>query len=154
MTDRYLEDLSVGETRTLGAHTVERDEIVSFAEQFTPHPYHTDEAAAEASPFGELTASGWHTLILTARIVVTTFADEVATAALLGVDDLRWREPVRVDDRLAVDHEIAEVDPERGPDGTGLVRQQIVASNQDEATVLSMEIQYLVSAASGDPDRG
>jgi hypothetical protein len=45
----------------MGAHTFGKDEIIAFARQFDPQPFHLDEVAAKASLFGALCASGWHT---------------------------------------------------------------------------------------------
>jgi acyl dehydratase len=40
---RYFEDVHVGEHATLGSHTITRDEILAFARQFDPQPFHMDE---------------------------------------------------------------------------------------------------------------
>ena len=57
----YFEDLPVGDRHEVGGYTVSEDEIVEFAEQFDPQPFHVDETAAEDSVFGESVASGPHT---------------------------------------------------------------------------------------------
>jgi acyl dehydratase len=145
MSDRLFEDLTEGETAHLGHQTVTSEEIISFAEEYTPHPYHTDPEAAQESPFGGLVASGWHTLILCARIVVRTFADRVATVALVGADDLRWHASVWPGDELTVRYEIVEKRDAR-PE-SGAVRQAVEMSNQDEEVVFSMVIEYLVTRA-------
>src|SRR3954452_21216280 len=58
---RYWEDFAVGDVTELGTVEVERDEIVEFARRYDPQPFHIDEEAAAAGPFGGLAASGWHT---------------------------------------------------------------------------------------------
>src|SRR5690606_1073676 len=50
----YLEDLAVGQRYTTGTATMTADDIKAFATQFDPQPFHLDEAAAHASPFGGL----------------------------------------------------------------------------------------------------
>jgi len=55
---RYFEDIKVGTTRAFGEYHVTKEEIVEFAEQYDPQPFHTDEDAATESAFGELVASG------------------------------------------------------------------------------------------------
>jgi hypothetical protein len=57
----YWEDMPVGSTRDLGTITPTAEEIVAFATQFDPQPFHLDEEAAKQSVFGGLCASGWHT---------------------------------------------------------------------------------------------
>ena len=39
--------------------TLDAQQITDFARRFDPQPYHLDEAAAAASIFGGLCASGW-----------------------------------------------------------------------------------------------
>ena len=56
----YWEDMPVGSTRDLGTITPTAEEIVAFATQFDPQPFHLDEEAAKQSVFGGLCASGWH----------------------------------------------------------------------------------------------
>lgn len=51
----------VGETITLGTHVFTADEIKAFAARYDPQRFHMDEREAEASVFGALCASGWHT---------------------------------------------------------------------------------------------
>lgn len=51
----------IGETITLGSHTFGVDEIKAFAARYDPQRFHMDEKEAEASVFGGLCASGWHT---------------------------------------------------------------------------------------------
>ena len=57
----YWEDLLTGSERDLGTITATREEIIAFASQFDPQPFHLNDEAAKASVFGGLCASGWHT---------------------------------------------------------------------------------------------
>ena len=57
----FFEDFRPGEMTETGSVTVTREEIVAFARQFDPQPFHVDEEAARQSPYGGLIASGWHT---------------------------------------------------------------------------------------------
>lgn len=60
MTKQYLEDYAVGQVYRSRRLRVDRDQIIAFAAQFDPQPYHLDEEAARKSIFGGLAASGWH----------------------------------------------------------------------------------------------
>ena len=40
-----------------------KEEIIAFATQFDPQPFHIDEDAAKKSIYGGLIASGWHTVV-------------------------------------------------------------------------------------------
>ncbi len=61
---RYaFEDFAVGSEWPLGSKIVDAGEIIDFASQFDPQPFHLDEAAGKASILGGLAASGWHTVL-------------------------------------------------------------------------------------------
>lgn len=107
----HFEDLTVGDTEQFGEYTVTREEIIGFAEQFDPQPFHVDPEAAADSPFGGLVASGWHTACLTMRLVVEGYLLDAATHGALGVDELRWRAPVRPGDTLTAHTEIEATEP-------------------------------------------
>src|SRR5262245_65427181 len=75
MTDRerarqYLEDYAAGQIYCSARMTIDKDQIIAFAGQFDPQPYHLDEEAAHKSVFGGLAASGWHTAAPTMRLLV------------------------------------------------------------------------------------
>jgi acyl dehydratase len=131
----YFEDLTVGETTEFGTYEVTADEMTSFAEEFDPQPFHTHPDAAAESPFGGLVASGWHTASMTMRLLVDNHLSEGATRGALGVDDLRWRRPVRPGDELAVRTEI--VDKADWDDENGLVSVGIT-TEADDQEVLTM----------------
>ena len=107
---RQFEDISVGETDSFGSYEVTAEEIVEFAEQYDPQPFHMDPEVAAETPFGGLVASGWHTAAMTMRLVVTNVLTDIATRGALGVDDLRWRSPVRPGQTLTVETEVLATD--------------------------------------------
>ena len=67
----YLEDVVVGSEFVSDEVTVTAEDIVAFATQFDPQPFHLDPEAARSSFFGDLAASGWHTAAITMRLLVT-----------------------------------------------------------------------------------
>lgn len=120
----YFEDLTIGDRYEVGEYTIEKDEIVSFAEQFDPQPFHTDEAAAADSMFGELVASGLHTLCLSVRLFVTGFVNsgpKLQNMGGLGMDDLEWHEPVRPGQTLDIEIEVVGKTPSESRDDRGYV---------------------------------
>ena len=66
----YWEDFTPGETVEIGRHTFTEQEMIEFARQFDPQPFHTDPEAAQQSFFGGLIASGWHTCAIAMRLMV------------------------------------------------------------------------------------
>ncbi|WP_255195869.1 MaoC family dehydratase [Halorarius litoreus] len=136
----YFEDLSVGDTFETGGYTVNKDEIVEFAEQFDPQPFHVDEEAAKDSMFGELVASGLHTLCLSVRLFVTEFVGDGGLANMggLGMDDLQWHEPVRPGDTLTLRIEVAERTPSESREDRGYVSFDRRVFTDDGTEVLSI----------------
>ena len=135
----YWEDLEIDSVRELGSHTITREEIMDFARQFDPQPFHLDEQAAKESVFGGLCASGWHTCGLAMRLMVTNFLHEAASLGSPGLEDVRWLKPVFPGDTLSLRHAILAKRPMNSRPDVGLVRTRWMMFNQDQAQVLHME---------------
>jgi len=137
----YFEELAVGDSDSFGDYEVTREEVRSFAGQYDPQPIHTDPDAAAESMFGGLVASGWHTAAMTMRLLVDHRLSGSGAMGALGVDSLRWPEPVRPGDRLSVRTEIREKEPV--DDQRGRVGIEVRTTTQRDDTVLSMVPQVL-----------
>src|SRR5260370_40808230 len=96
MDHLFLEDFHPGEVAEPASRVVTREELVAFARQFDPQPFHLDEEAARRTPYGGLIASGWHTAALCMRLVVDRALGGGGSGSLgsPGVDELRWLRPV------------------------------------------------------------
>jgi acyl dehydratase len=134
---KYFEDVQVGEIIRFGRYEVTREEIIEFARQFDPQPFHLDEEAARASMFGGLIASGWHTGAMFIRMVCDNMIPGAATSGAMGFDDLKWLEPVRPGDVLTVESEVREKIETRRPD-RGTVKIESRISNQRGEVVMSL----------------
>jgi acyl dehydratase len=135
----YWEDLTPGSTRTLGSVSPTKEQILSFASQFDPQPFHLDEAAAQASVFGSLCASGWHTCAMAMRLMVDNFLSEAASLGSPGLESLKWLKPVFPGDTLTLSHTILESRPMASRPNVGLVRTVWAMHNQHGDQVLHME---------------
>ncbi|MDQ2803471.1 MAG: MaoC family dehydratase [Pseudomonadota bacterium] len=124
MPDRlYLEDLHVGQRFTSASYDVTAEEIVRFAAEWDPQPFHLDPEAAQATFFGGLAASGWHTAAISMRLNVA--GGLPLAGGVIGTGgELLWLKPVRPGDTLRVEYEVLELTPSRSkPDrGTAIVR--------------------------------
>ena len=134
----YLEDLRVGPLGEYGSHTVTKDEIIAFAREYDPQPFHVDEAAAMRSIYGGLIASGWHTASLSMRLVVDGFLLHAASLGSPGVDQLQWLKPVCPGNTLSVRVEILEVRPSRSKPDRGSIRVKYETLNQKGEVVLAL----------------
>jgi len=129
---RFFEDLATNEPEPLGTHTVTEAEIVEFATQYDPLPFHTDPEAATETIHGELIASGYHTLCLANRILVDEFRTGIASVVGFGIDDLQWHAPVRPGDTLSFTCEITDKRPSKSRPGIGIIRNEITVMRDDE----------------------
>jgi acyl dehydratase len=126
----YLEDLHVGQRFSSAAHRIEEDRIKSFAAEFDPQPFHLDEAAAQASIFRGLEASGWHTAAVTMRLIATGGLPFAAGAVGLG-GEIEWPRPTRPCDTLHVESEFVEIIPSRSKPNQAIVRVRNTTLNQN-----------------------
>lgn len=135
---RYLDDLQPGDRFVSRSYSVTEADIVAFAREFDPQPYHLDPEAARRSAFNGLAASGWHTAAIMMRLWVDTrpFGDHPILG--LGVDELRWLAPVRPGDVLHATGEVVEVVPSKSKPDRGTVRVRLAVINQDGATVMTL----------------
>lgn len=135
----YWEDLLPGSSRDLGSVTPTREEILDFAGRFDPQPFHLDEAAAQASVFGRLCASGWHTCAMAMRLMVDNFLREAASLGSPGLESLKWLKPVYPGDTLTLRHTVLDSRTMASRPDVGLVRTIWEMHNQDGVKVLHME---------------
>ena len=143
MKERYFEDLKRGDRFKSQTYKVTKDEIISFAREFDPQPFHLDVAVARQTMFKELIASGWHTAAITMRLFVQTL--NFAEGAIgLGVDELRWPNAVKPNDVLQVEVEIVDLRESRSKPSHGVVRLRYVTTNQRSEVVQTMMASALV----------
>ncbi|BBK31326.1 acyl dehydratase [Stella humosa] len=134
---RYFEDFTTGDVYELGSRSVTKAEILDFARQFDPQPFHIDEEAAKDSIYGGLIASGWHTAAMTMRLLVDGILGDAAGMGSPGLDELRWLKPVRADDTLSARMEITSIRASESKPDRGVVNSLIQVTNQKGETVLT-----------------
>src|SRR5262249_34893281 len=87
---RYFEDYVPGLAVDCGSFSVSEQDIVAFAAEYDPQPFHVDPVAAKASPYGGLIASGWQTTAKMMRQLVEYFVSPESSLGAAGVDEVRW----------------------------------------------------------------
>ena len=143
MSERYLDDLTQGDRFKSATYEVTEEQIISFAREFDPQPFHLDSAVARQTMFKGLIASGWHTAAITMRLFVQTL--NFAEGAIgLGVDELRWPNAVRPGDALQVETEIVDLRVSRSKPSHGIFRLRNVTLNQRGEIVQTMSASALV----------
>ncbi len=140
-----FEDVTVSDTFEFGAYEVTREEIITFAEQYDPQPFHTDPETAEESMFGSLVASGWHTAAMTMRMLVDNYLSDSGALGSPGLDGLRWTTPVKPGDVLGVEIEVTGKDV--WDDDRGVVLAAVTTHTDDGETVMTMDSRLLFPRA-------
>ncbi|MBT6093855.1 MAG: MaoC family dehydratase [Rhodospirillaceae bacterium] len=139
MTQRYIEDYTVGEIIVTGSFTLKRAELMAFATTYDPQPMHIDEAfAASDGPFHDVIASGFQTLAIAFKLFVNMgyFEGDVALGGP-GMNDLRWLAPVFADDTLTNHVTIVEARRSRSKPDRGILSLGHDLRNQRGDTVLT-----------------
>jgi acyl dehydratase len=135
----YFEDFYPGQEIALGSRSVSEAEIIGFASQFDPQPFHVDHDAAAASIFKGVIASGWHTCSMMMRLVVDTLMSESSSMGSPGVDAIRWPLPVRAGDTLSVSYLTVKVKASASKPDRGVVWSKWTATNQHGQVVCTIE---------------
>jgi acyl dehydratase len=134
---RYWDDMKAGEVVELGSHTMDKERMLGFAREFDPQPFHTDEKAAEASIWGGLIASGWHTGSTLMRLFYDGFLKDTASLGSPGIDELRWLKPVRPGDTLTARLTVTEATASRSKPDRGIIRSVMEMKNQRGEVVMT-----------------
>ncbi len=136
---RYFEDFAVGERIGLGNYAVSAEEIIEFAQEFDPAPFHLSEEGGKASIMGGLVASGWHTCSMAMRMMADSFLLSSSGQGSPGIDTCKWLAPVRPGDRLSGIATVLTARRSVSRPAIGLVSLRFDISNQSGLDVLTME---------------
>jgi acyl dehydratase len=144
MDTRYLDDLTSGQRFTSPGLTLTEAEIIDFAWRYDPQPFHLDANAAADSPYGGLIASGFQSLAICFRLFIQSGLLADSSMGSPGIDELRWRAPVRPGDTLHSEIEVLEVRPSSSKPDRGIARLRYQAVNQRQEVVLDFIVIHLL----------
>jgi acyl dehydratase len=146
----YLDDLRVGQRFTSATHALDEGQVIAFAAQFDPQPFHLDGGAAKDMFFGGLVASGWHTAAITMRLMVR--GGVPIAGGLIGAGaEISWPRPTRPDDVLRVESEVLEITPSRSRPDRGMVKVRSETLNQRDEVVQVLEARMVVPRRASTP---
>ena len=138
----YFEDVQIGDRSEFGPVSVSREEVLAFAGEFDPQPFHLSDEAAQRTHFGSIAASGWHTTALSMKMMVAAWQKnpgvQAASLGALGVDELRWLRPVRPGDTLRGTSEVIDTKASKSRPEMGIVKTRVTLFNQRDEPVLTM----------------
>ena len=121
---------------TAAAFSISEAEIIAFAREYDPQPFHTDPVGAAGGPFGGLIASGWQTTSMMMRLLVEHFVSPESGLGAAGVDEIRWPKPVRPGDTLHVRATVLETRLSKSKPDRGIVRSLAEVTNAQGETVM------------------
>jgi len=145
--DLWFEDFTVGRRFETRGATLSEAQILDFAWQWDPQPFHIDVEASADWGYGGLIASGFHTLCVAFRLVVQARIFTAASLGSPGVDKLRWLRPVRPGDTLRAELEVLEARPSQSKPDRGLVTMLYRVFNQRREEVMRLEAVQILRRA-------
>jgi acyl dehydratase len=147
----YFDDHIVGDEHAAGSHTVTTQEIIEFAKQWDPQPWHVDEAVAKVSHFGGLTACSAHIFSIFC-ITSQRWQSGVVQQAVagLGFDEMRMHKPVYAGDTLRCMSLIGTARVSQSNPDRGIVIYHTKLLNQNNELVFSIKASTLMAR---DPAR-
>lgn len=138
MATHFFEDYTIGDEVRYGPIAVDEEEMITFARQWDPQPFHIDAQAAQQSIYGGIIASGWFTCVLAMRELVANYLSPESSLGSPGLDSLQWLAPVRAGDQLWLHCGVVDARPSRTKSDRGIIKTKIEMSPEGESPVLSM----------------
>lgn len=127
----HYEDFPEGLVIPLGTYHLSKDEVIAYAREWDPQPFHLDEEAAKQSVLGGLAASGWQSSAILVRLSVEGYANKSAAMASNSMEECRWLKPVYAGETLT---------------GRATVLSRRVSSKRPEMGILKMRFELLSAA--------
>jgi len=134
----YWEDFRPGRVFEYGPRRITRDEIVGYAAEFDPQPFHLDADAARATMLGGLAASGWHACCLLMRMSADSFVLNSSSMGAPGVHEVRWLAPIRPGDELTLRSTVVEVRASKSRPDMGFVKFRFEMFNAARVAVMTL----------------
>jgi acyl dehydratase len=129
MTEKlHYEDFPEGLVIPFGTYHLSKEEVITYAREWDPQPFHLDEEAGKNSVLGGLAASGWQSSAILIRLAVDAYANKSAAMASNSMEEIRWVKPVLAGETLT---------------GRATVLSRRVSSKRPEMGILRMKFELL-----------
>ncbi len=133
-----FEDLQQGTELPFGPKLITKQEIVEFAEEFDPAPFHlTDSVQGDEFAVG-LCASGFHTCGIVMRMICDAYLLDSTSEGAFGLEECLWTKPVRPGDTLRGKSIVLSARQSKSRPQTSILRIHHETWNQNDETVNSM----------------
>jgi len=127
----HYEDFPEGLVIPFGTYHLSKEEVIAYAREWDPQPFHLDEDAARHSVLGGLAASGWQSSAILVRLAVDGFANTSAAMASNGMEEAKWLKPVYAGETLT---------------GRATVLSRRVSTKRPEMGILKMKFELMTAA--------
>lgn len=151
MAEITFEDLTPGSAYDCGPIVLTRDELVAFARDYDPQPFHLSDEAAKGTFVGRLIASGWQTCALGMRIFAEGFILRTSSMGSPGIDEVRWLRPVEPGDTLRARLEVRERRPSVSKPDRGFVHLFITLTNGRDEAVMTQDFWVMFGRRGAEP---
>ena len=141
----WFEDFREGQVFETAGATVTEPQILDFAMQWDPQPFHLDVVAAEHGPYDGLIASGWQTALIGFRLLLALGIFQDSSMGSPGIESLKWLKPVRPGDTLRGRMTVAETRASRSKPDRGIVIEAYALANQRGETVMTWRCAHIIA---------
>ena len=142
---RYWQDIALETEFRTGTITLSAADIIDYAAEFDPQPYHLDPEVAASSIFGGHCASGWHVCALMMRLMVDTLQREnIVSAGNASVESLRWLLPVFAGDTLNANITVTGKSDSDDYSDYAITQFDVDVTNQASKSVIKLQTSMLV----------
>ncbi|MCJ2035070.1 MaoC family dehydratase [Methylobacterium sp. J-068] len=151
MTGIAFEDFVPGSVIEGGPLTVTEAEIVAFAAEFDPQPFHLDAEAAKATFVGHLIGSGWQTAGFGMRLLQEHVFRGATSMGSPGITELRWLRPVLPGDRLSISVRVETCRVSNSKPDRGFVVFAMTVLNGDGKAVMTQDFSVMFARRGAAP---
>ena len=147
MSLRYFEDFAIGDLCESPSYVVSKQEVMQFAGEWDPQPFHIDEEFARQTMFGGVIACSAHIFAIFCKLS-NQIEPRSAALAGLGFDEVRIPRPLRAGDTVRLTGRCIEARRSNTKPGCGIVASQVELTNQNGEIVFSTISRFMIQTRS------
>lgn len=141
MLGGFYDEVAVGDSVATIGRTITESDVVEYADSTGCWlPIHTDREFAAETDFGERVVQGTFLLGLAEGLLYSN--EPTGIRANAGMDDIRFRRPVYIDDTVHFEVDVLEKTPR--DEESGVVTLGVEGKNQREETVVEYQTNLLM----------
>lgn len=140
----WFEDYAVGDEFESAPVLLSQDEIIEYARKYDPQPIHLDPEAAARTHFGGIIAGGGQTVGIAFGSMIRAGFLNGRSMGSPGLDEVRWKRPVRPGDTLTTRARVVETRPSAKRSDRGYVSFIFEMHNQRGEIVLTMRVNQIL----------